>query len=86
MARVSPRSEEVLPILMYHSISHRDESSVADYFKLCTPPGQFRLQMETLKKHGYTAMNLERGLEHLRNSTLNHLSRRSLAEADGESS
>jgi peptidoglycan/xylan/chitin deacetylase (PgdA/CDA1 family) len=56
---------------MYHSISRRDESQVGDYFKLCTTPERFRLQMETLKKHGHTATDLETGLEHLRRSTLN---------------
>jgi peptidoglycan/xylan/chitin deacetylase (PgdA/CDA1 family) len=74
MAHLSPsprRAEgrgEVLPILMYHSISRRDESHLGDYFKLCTTPERFRLQMETLKKHGYTATDLETGLEHLRQS------------------
>ena len=84
MARLSPspRRGEVLPILMYHSISRRAESHVGDYFKLCTTPERFRLQMETLKKHGYTATDLETGLEHLRRSPLNHQSRRSPAEAD----
>ncbi|HEY6260514.1 MAG TPA: polysaccharide deacetylase family protein [Nitrospiraceae bacterium] len=54
-----------LPILMYHSISRRDESHMGDYFKLCTPPERFRLQMETLKEHGYIGTDLETGLAQL---------------------
>jgi peptidoglycan/xylan/chitin deacetylase (PgdA/CDA1 family) len=47
---------------MYHGISCRDEGSVEDYFKLCTPPERFRIQMETLKEQGYTGTDLETGL------------------------
>jgi peptidoglycan/xylan/chitin deacetylase (PgdA/CDA1 family) len=50
---------------MYHSISRRDESQVGDYYKLCTSPERFRLQMETLKQHGYVGTDLESALEHL---------------------
>jgi peptidoglycan/xylan/chitin deacetylase (PgdA/CDA1 family) len=51
---------------MYHSISRRDESHVGDYFKVCTSPDRFRLHMQTLKEHGYVGVDLETGLQHLR--------------------
>jgi peptidoglycan/xylan/chitin deacetylase (PgdA/CDA1 family) len=75
MARVSssPRwgagRGEVLPILMYHSISRRDESQVGDYFKLCTTPERFRFHMKTLHEKGYTGVDLETGLAWLNASS-----------------
>ena len=53
---------EVLPVLMYHSISDRDESHLRDYFKVCTAPDRFRLQMQTLRDNGYVGVDLEAGL------------------------
>lgn len=51
-----------LPVLMYHSISCREESHLRDYFKVCTAPERFRLQMKTLQAQGYTGVDLETGL------------------------
>ena len=51
-----------MPILMYHSIAARDESSVHDYFKLSTPPSVFRTQMQTLKDCGYSGVDLNAAL------------------------
>ena len=56
---------EVLPVLMYHSISDRDESHLRDYFKVCTAPDRFRLHMQTLRDHGYIGVDLETGLSWL---------------------
>lgn len=53
---------EVLPVLMYHSISDQDERHLSDYFKVCTAPERFRLQMRALRDHGYTGVDLETGL------------------------
>ena len=58
-------SEEVLPVLMYHSISNRDESHLRDYYKVCTAPDRFRLHMKTLRDHGYVGVDLETGLSWL---------------------
>ena len=55
-------AEPVLPVLMYHSISDRDESHLRDYFKVCTAPDRFRLQMQTLRDNGYVGVDLEAGL------------------------
>ena len=52
----------MLPVLMYHSISDRDESHLRDYFKVCTAPDRFRLQMQTLRDNGYVGVDLEAGL------------------------
>lgn len=74
MAKVSPSPRwgegqgEVLPILMYHSISDRDESHLRDYFKVCTSPARFREQMRTLKEHGYVGVDLPTGLAWLNRS------------------
>lgn len=53
---------------MYHSISDRDERHLRDYFKVCTPPAQFREQMQTLKEVGYVGVDLGTGLAWLRSS------------------
>lgn len=53
---------DVLPVLMYHSISDRDESHLRDYFKVCTSPMRFREQMQTLKENGFTGVDLQTGL------------------------
>ena len=60
---------EVLPVLMYHSISDRDESHLRDYFKVCTAPDRFRLQMQTLRDNGYVGVDLETGLAWLNTSS-----------------
>ena len=60
-----------LPILMYHSISDRDESGVRDYFKVCTSPERFRLQMKTLKENGWTGVDLESALARLNEDPTN---------------
>ena len=59
------RRKSVLPVLMYHSISKRDESHLKDYFKVCTPPERFREQMEILQAAGYLGVDLETGLARL---------------------
>jgi len=69
MARLTPSrrwgEREVLPILMYHSISNRDESGLRDYFKVCTAPECFRVHLKTLHENGYTGVDLETGLDWL---------------------
>ena len=61
-----PRSSAPrLPVLMYHSISNRDESHLRDYYKICTAPDRFRLHMKTLRDHGYVGVDLETGLSWL---------------------
>ena len=60
-----------LPVLMYHSISDRDESGVHDYFKVCTSPERFRLQMKTLQENGWTGADLESALARLKEDPTN---------------
>ena len=62
-------AEPVLPVLMYHSISDRDESHLRDYFKVCTAPARFRLHMQTLRDHGCVGVDLESGLAWLNTSS-----------------
>ena len=62
-------AEPVMPVLMYHSISDRDESHLRDYFKVCTAPDRFRLHMQTLRDHGYVGVDLESGLSWLNTSS-----------------
>lgn len=59
---------EVLPVLMYHSISDRDESHLRDYFKVCTSPARFREHMRTLQENGYVGVDLATGLAWLNRS------------------
>ena len=60
-----------LPVLMYHSISDRGESGVRDYYKVCTSPERFRLQMKTLQENGWTGVDLESALARLKEDPAN---------------
>lgn len=42
-----------IPILMYHSIAHEDESGRHAYFRTSTSPGAFAAQIEHLHRNGY---------------------------------
>jgi len=59
------RRGAALPILMYHSISETAET-VAPYYRVCTTPAAFAMQMKFLAENGYRTVSLvgaERALE-----------------------
>jgi peptidoglycan/xylan/chitin deacetylase (PgdA/CDA1 family) len=55
-----------VPILMYHSISHGDDSSVHPYYRIQTTPEVFAQHMAFLRNHGYRAVNLQQAVDILR--------------------
>jgi len=50
--------EQSIPILMYHSITDQDESSVHAYYRTTTSPGRFAGQLKFLQGEGYTSCSL----------------------------
>jgi peptidoglycan/xylan/chitin deacetylase (PgdA/CDA1 family) len=56
------RTEHVLPVLMYHSISDDPEPGVLDYYRLCTSPARFAEQMRWLQDNGFRGVTLSEGL------------------------
>ncbi len=59
------RPAPAIPVLMYHSISDDPEETVAPYFRLATPVGRFRTQMQELSRRGYRIVSLLDLPEHL---------------------
>lgn len=60
--RILPRSKECLPILMYHSISGDEETSVHPYYRVATSPSRFDEQMRWLADGGWRGLSLEEAL------------------------
>lgn len=56
------RSERVLPVLMYHSISDTSETVLHPYYRLCTSPARFAQQMRWLQLAGYRGVTVREGL------------------------
>ena len=52
------RGEQSIPILMYHSITDQDESSVHAYYRTTTSPSRFAAQLKFLREEGYTSCSL----------------------------
>ena len=52
----------VLPVLMYHSVSDDPERGVRPYYRVCTSPQQLREQMRWLKDNGCRGVTLSAGL------------------------
>jgi peptidoglycan/xylan/chitin deacetylase (PgdA/CDA1 family) len=52
-----------LPILMYHSISEKNEEGMAAYYRTVTRPDIFHAQMQTLKSDGWRGVTLREGLQ-----------------------
>lgn len=72
MVRRGPSSPPaILPVLMYHSISHGDEAGVSGYFKVCTSPARFAEQMSGLRRLGWQGVTLAEGLRRLSNAAAN---------------
>jgi peptidoglycan/xylan/chitin deacetylase (PgdA/CDA1 family) len=63
-------SKSSIPILMYHSVSNRDEAGVHPYYRTATAPTVFELHMQYLHDHGYTAMNVGDAVDSLQNGRL----------------
>lgn len=51
-------AESSIPILMYHSISDKDEARTHAYYRTKTAPQVFAAQMEYLHHHGYSTCGL----------------------------
>lgn len=48
-----------IPILMYHSIEHEQQSSIHPYYRTTTPPSLFDEQLRFLQQEGYRTCSLE---------------------------
>jgi peptidoglycan/xylan/chitin deacetylase (PgdA/CDA1 family) len=59
-------AENRIPILMYHSISGRKETT-HPYFQTCTSPAVFESHMRYLKENHYAVVSLEKAVEELSN-------------------
>ena len=58
----SSKNASNVPILMYHSICNRPETTRSAYFKTNTSPEDFQAQMEFLHRQGYSCVSLEQAL------------------------
>jgi peptidoglycan/xylan/chitin deacetylase (PgdA/CDA1 family) len=47
-----------VPILMYHSIAEEDEAAVHPYYRTATAPLVFTAQMESIKRAGFSVVDL----------------------------
>ena len=54
-----------LPILMYHSVSNREERA-HPYYRTVTSPEMFARQMEYLRENGYSTVSLSEAVEWLK--------------------
>jgi len=64
------QGDNMLSVLMYHSISDADESAVAPYYRLCTPPALFERHLQIIREKGYGILGLAEAVEQLHNGTL----------------
>lgn len=58
LRKIRPAKTLSIPILMYHSISNREERDVHPYFRTCTSPRRFMQQISWLHEHGYMTIHL----------------------------
>lgn len=56
-------SNKQIPVLMYHSISSRDQNHVHPYFKTNTEPGVFLKQMSYLNRNDYRIISIDEALK-----------------------
>ena len=60
LLRMGKSADKVgLPILMYHSIAHDDESGVHPYYRISTSPAAFSEQMSFLSRNDYLVVDLK---------------------------
>lgn len=64
LRKLFPTKGRRVPILMYHSISDREERG-HPYFRTVTSPGAFEWQMRYLHENGYVAVRIGEALEYL---------------------
>lgn len=64
LRRLFPPKGRRVPILMYHSISDREEGG-HPYFRTVTSPAAFERQMRYLHENGYAAVRIGEALEYL---------------------
>jgi peptidoglycan/xylan/chitin deacetylase (PgdA/CDA1 family) len=64
VCRLFPPKGRRVPILMYHSISDREERG-HPYFRTVTSPKVFSMHMEYLKECGYTAVSVAEALDYI---------------------
>jgi peptidoglycan/xylan/chitin deacetylase (PgdA/CDA1 family) len=57
-----------IPILMYHSITDQDETSVQPYYRTATSPEAFAAQMRDLHEAGYSAIGVSEAVSRLNDS------------------
>lgn len=62
--RMFPPKGRRVPILMYHSVSDREEGG-HPYFRTVTSPAAFERQMEYLHGHGYAPVRIGEAVEYL---------------------
>lgn len=67
--RVLGAGDRSIPILMYHSITDQDESSVHAYYRTTTSPSVFAAQLKYLQAEGYTSCSLAHAMNHLQNGS-----------------
>jgi peptidoglycan/xylan/chitin deacetylase (PgdA/CDA1 family) len=63
LRRLAPAATAHVPILMYHSISEKDESQVHPYYRTTTTPSMFAQQMGYLHENGYRTCNVSEALD-----------------------
>ncbi|MFY9743486.1 MAG: polysaccharide deacetylase family protein [Candidatus Sulfotelmatobacter sp.] len=63
--RLMSRSEQCIPILMYHCVSEDEQSNVHPYYRTNTSPAMFAVQLRSLKTHGYTSCTLAQAVRQL---------------------
>jgi peptidoglycan/xylan/chitin deacetylase (PgdA/CDA1 family) len=69
LRRTVSGNQSSIPILMYHSISADGENGVHPYYRTCTSPQQFALQMKYLYESGYRTASLPEIVTHLQGET-----------------
>jgi peptidoglycan/xylan/chitin deacetylase (PgdA/CDA1 family) len=69
LRRIAPEERLSIPILMYHSISEKDESRMHAYYRTTTSPSAFVAQMEYLHQNGYQTCSPAQAIALLQSDT-----------------
>jgi peptidoglycan/xylan/chitin deacetylase (PgdA/CDA1 family) len=69
LKRFAAEAQLSIPILMYHSITEKDEPKMRAYYRTTTSPQAFAAQMEYLCKNQYQTCNLAHAAAFLRSDT-----------------
>ena len=65
--KVWPDNAHSIPILMYHSITNGEDTSVHPYYQTTTSPARFRDHMRQLHDSGFKTLGMADAVESLRN-------------------